>query len=157
MDKFVEFSNTVLHLLSKGNELDKIKKYKMFNNIQENWWNGFQLIKLRINQKYVLEDVKKNGVKTGIHCQATGCGKSYIILMYCDYFKKFNMKGNIIIFTERVSILDDFFDLKQGKISEEKKLKWKNNNIIDLNDFEIIDRVTKKNKDWHTILQNSSS
>ena len=157
MNKFVEFSNTVLHLLSKGFELDKIKKNKMFNNIQENWWDGFGNIKLRINQKYVLEDINKNGIRTGIHCQATGCGKSYIILMYCDYFKKFDMKGNIIIFTERVSILDDFFDLKQGKISEEKKIKWKNNNIIDLNNFKIIDRVTKKNKDWHTILQKSSS
>jgi superfamily II DNA or RNA helicase len=105
------FDKAVLYLL-KSLSLDEIKKIKGFDTVPNEYWKKFEKnnIELKINQKYVLEMLKKdNTIKTGIHCQATGCGKSYIILMYCDYFKKFNMSGNIIIFTERVNILTDFF------------------------------------------------
>jgi superfamily II DNA or RNA helicase len=75
--------------------------------------------------------------------------------MYCNYFKKLALTGNIIIFTERVSILEDFFDLKKNVISN--KNLWKNNNLINLDEFIIIDRVTKKKKNWHTKLQQANT
>jgi superfamily II DNA or RNA helicase len=157
MNKYNYFCDVVSLLLNKKNDINEIKKLEMFKNIPESFWNGFEKIKLRINQQTVLDDIQKNGITTGIHCQATGCGKSYIILMYCNYFQQNNMKGNIIIFTERVSILEDFFDLKNkhSKTSDEKKYKWKNNNIIDLDNFDVINMVNDKNKEWYELLQNN--
>ena len=42
--------------------------------------------KLRENQEAVLKLLEKYGLENGIHCQATGTGKSLEILMYCNYF-----------------------------------------------------------------------
>lgn len=42
----------------------------------------------RPNQKEAFDRLEKFGLETGIHCQATGCGKTIIILHYIDYCKK---------------------------------------------------------------------
>jgi len=115
---------------------DDINTYD--NNINPNEF------KFRINQIEALDHLAKNGLITGIHCQATGCGKSIIMLKYCDYFSKNNYRKNIIIFTERINILSDLFEFKK----ENKTDKWKLLNIINLDDFEIINRVTIKKDDW---------
>jgi len=54
----------------------------------------------RINQKEACDILKKYGLQTGIHCQATGCGKSFIIIQYIDYvFKNYKENSKIILFT----------------------------------------------------------
>jgi superfamily II DNA or RNA helicase len=115
---------------------------------------------LRENQKEVLKLLNKDGIVRGIHCQATGTGKSLEILMYCNYFLKNKMKGNIIIFTERCNIVADLFgfskkgkDVDLSKVDENNKKIWKNAEIIDLNEFDIINRVTVKNPDWNKLMK----
>jgi len=57
-------------------------------------------------------------------CQATGCGKSYIILYYIKtIIEKYNRNSNIILFTERIDILNDMFKLKSD--INEQIIKWK--------------------------------
>jgi hypothetical protein len=151
------FDKVVSELISTYS-IEEIKKSPAFVNIPKEYWKKYenQKLKLRVNQEYVLKLLKEDGITTGIHCQATGCGKSYIILMYCNYFKKYNLKGNIIIFTERVNILKDFFDLDKKEICPDKKKFWKDNDLINLDDFGIINRVTSKQKDWHDILKETT-
>ncbi len=105
----------------------------------------------RINQKEAYDRLAKDGLMTGIHCQATGCGKTNIILHYIDYAKKkYGNKTKVILFTERVNILKDLFDFQNKKLepSMNKLKKWKDLGIADLTDFNIINRVTIKKKDW---------
>jgi len=157
MNKETIFEQAVKILLNEGHTIDNIKLTPPFNSIANKFWSKFnKKFVFRLNQQFVLDLLKKEGIATGIHCQATGCGKSYLILMYCDYFKKVNKKGNIIVFTERVNILKDFFDLDKKKICDNKKKEWKDNDLINLDQFEIINRVTNKKKDWHDILKEKS-
>ena len=102
----------------------------------------------RPNQKEAFDRLEKFGLETGIHCQATGCGKSFIILKYIDYCIRKYEKCNIILFTERVSILCDLFSLT-NKIEKKNKIKiWKEQGIADLSKIKFIDRITKKKHDW---------
>jgi superfamily II DNA or RNA helicase len=113
----------------------------------------------RENQKEAFDRLEKNGLETGIHCQATGCGKTFIILKYIDYLYKNNTKTNlkIILFTERVNILSDLFSFSKGKLEADmNKLKyWKTKGIADLTKFHIINRVTNKDKNWNEELKKS--
>ncbi len=112
----------------------------------------------RINQKDAFDQLAENGLQTGIHCQATGCGKTFIILHYIDYCKKkFKNNCKIIFFTERVNILADLFDFNKKKIgpNEDNIKYWKNKGIADLTGMEIINRVTNKKKDWISLLNKS--
>jgi superfamily II DNA or RNA helicase len=113
----------------------------------------------RINQYQAFNLLEKHGIKTGIHCQATGCGKTFIILKYIDYFIKHNTYSNIILFTERVNILADLFNFKKnesiGNIDVLKK--WKQLGICDLLNITIINRVTIKKKDWCNLIKNNNN
>lgn len=113
---------------------------------------------LRENQKEAIDRLYKNGLETGIHCQATGCGKTIIILKYIDYLNKTKENSKIILFTERVNILSDLFSFKKGKIEPdiEKLEHWKKTGIVDLTNFNIINRVTNKNKNWIDEFTNSN-
>ena len=111
----------------------------------------------RQNQLEAINNLKRRGLETGIHCQATGTGKSYIIINYIDYVKRnVKTKCKIILFTERVNILKDLFDFKDKKVNLDKLEEWKNNGIGDLTEFDIIDRVSIKKKDWVELLNNST-
>lgn len=122
----------------------------------------------RINQKDAFDKLEKYGLVTGIHCQATGCGKTNIILKYIGYTSKLvdalkvssPQKRNckIILFTERVSILKDLFDFKNGDLVPDTKKfeEWKKSGLCDLTNFNIINRVTVKSKDWHEELKKST-
>jgi len=84
-------------------------------------------------------------IETGIHCQATGCGKSYIILYYIQsILKKFGNKSNIILFTERIDILRDMFGLDNDIVHNNKIQQWEKMGIVDLSNTKIINAVTKK-------------
>lgn len=117
------------------------------NNNNNELSNNF---KFRINQIEAFEKLEKDGLKTGIHNQATGCGKSIIIIKYIDYVN-INIKNpKIILFTERISILKDLFDFTKGthKPNINKIIEWKNKNIGDLSNIIFINSVTIKNKNW---------
>ena len=112
----------------------------------------------RTNQLEAFNRLDKNGLETGIHCQATGTGKSYIILHYIEYMKKIKKNPKIILFTERINILDDLFHFKKGVTEQDKKcLILKEKGICDITDFNIINRVTNKKKDWDIVLKDSNS
>ena len=105
----------------------------------------------RINQQDAFDKLERDGLITGIHCQATGCGKSFIILRYIDYcIKQYKNNCKIILFTERVNILADLFNFTgrgDGKNIENIKY-WKEKGIADLSKIKIINRATIKKNDW---------
>lgn len=114
----------------------------------------------RINQKDAFERLEKYGIENGIHCQATGCGKSYIILRTINYAHKLLTDKSvrypkIILFTERVSVLSDLFKFGEDSLKKDNSniKKWKQLGICDLTKFDIIDRCTIKKKDWVEILK----
>ncbi len=111
----------------------------------------------RINQQEAYDRLKEKGYETGIHCQATGCGKTNIILHYIDYgFKKYKNKTKIILFTERVNILKDLFDFSKNgnEPNQHNILKWKNKGIANLENVDFINRVTIKKNDWmHNLVE----
>lgn len=113
----------------------------------------------RINQKEAFDRLEKYGLETGIHCQATGCGKTFIILKSIECARLKNKVNKIILFTERVNILADLFQFSKDKNILEKDIKnvalWKEMGICDLTDFTIINRVTTKKDDWMNLLTNS--
>tara|TARA_B110001469_G_scaffold26919_1_gene27658 strand:- start:3683 stop:5935 length:2253 start_codon:yes stop_codon:yes gene_type:complete len=105
----------------------------------------------RINQQEAFDRLEKNGLETGIHCQATGCGKTFIILRYIDYcIRKFGNNCKIILFTERVNILSDLFDFSKKRVVANKSNieNWYKIGVGDLRELDIINRVTVKTKDW---------
>ena len=132
-------------------EINKIKalKKKELSNSEVFIW--------RANQLDAINRLNKNGLEKGIHCQATGTGKSYIILHYIEYMKKIKTNPKIILFTERVNILADLFHFKKGIMEQDKKylMKLKEKGICDITDFNIINRVTDKTKDWDILLKES--
>jgi len=102
----------------------------------------------RINQIEAFELIDSK-IETGIHCQATGCGKSYIILYYIQsILKKFGNKSNIILFTERIDILRDMFGLDNDIVHNNKIQQWEKMGIVDLSNTKIINAVTKKDRKW---------
>jgi superfamily II DNA or RNA helicase len=100
---------------------------------------------LRPNQKEAIERLERNGLETGIHCQATGCGKSYIILSYLDYLYKNYENPKVILFTERISILNDLFGFRKNKTKEKIQL-WKEKGICNLENYHLINRTTDGGK-----------
>ncbi len=104
--------------------------------------------KWRDNQKLAIQNTIKQKFKSGVHDQIMGAGKSYIILNLIWNHYQLN-KNNLIypIICYRQEILKDLFFDKDNNIDEKKKKFWKDNDIIDLDKFNIIDRVNKKSKD----------
>lgn len=172
---FIQFSEVIIKWLlsidffndmcethdAKKVDINDILSYK--NKIAQNTIiNKFEP---RINQKDALERLTKNGLETGIHCQATGCGKTFIILYYIEYCRINNKTPKIILFTERISILADLFQLKKktnnAKLDDNEDVlekddtnieKWKKMGICDLTNFNVINRVTIKKNDWAKLL-----
>ena len=168
---FIQFSNVIIKWLlsidffndmcethdAKKVDINDILSYK--NKIaQDTIINKFEP---RINQKDALERLQKHGLETGIHCQATGCGKTFIILYYIEYCRINNKVPKIILFTERISILADLFQLKKIlnndnddilEKDDENIKKWKKMGVCDLTMFNIINRVTIKKNDWAKLL-----
>lgn len=112
----------------------------------------------RINQQEAFDLLEKDGLQTGIHCQATGCGKSFIIIRYIDYvYRLYGKKSKIILFTERVNILRDMFGFTKHNMEPDDNLiqHWKNICVGDLTDLKIINCVTKKDRNWYKQLNDN--
>ena len=112
----------------------------------------------RENQVEAFQLLEKYGLLTGIHCQATGCGKSFIIIKYIDYINRNKINPKVILFTERVNILSDLFSFSKGVLTPDpKKIEyWKNIGVGDLTKYNIINRVTNKEKKWHLEFKDST-
>jgi len=140
-------SNTDLEIEDDNfDELDIIKP----EDVQENKF------KLRDNQTIARENNKKNNFCSGIHNQVTGAGKSLLMMLTInDHYtqNKNNDKLNklYIITCPRIEVLNKMFfeELDSGEfvICEKNKKFWKENNIIDLDKFKIIDRVNYKSSE----------
>jgi superfamily II DNA or RNA helicase len=102
---------------------------------------------LRPNQLDIKKLLDNNQLQTGIHCQATGLGKSIGILLYINYVIEKYMNPNIILFTERVNILRDLFGFGDNT-TKDKINYWKNIGVCDLTDINIINCVTQKTTKW---------
>lgn len=161
--KYIDFDKEIFPWLIESNFFVELSEKNSVSTVTENdvleyleQKPDIQEFKPRENQIEAFQHLDKHGLVTGIHTQATGCGKSYIILRYIGYTTK--MKNpKIILFTERVNILADLFDFKKGstQANQDNILKWKAWGLCDLTDFEIINRVTIKKKDWVQLLNDS--
>lgn len=125
-------------------------------NILKEIYNLQPSIKYRDNQLDAINRLVKNGLETGIHCQATGCGKSYIFLYYIDYVIKKIKSCKIILFTERKNIFIDLFGL--NNIDNHNRIinEWKEKGICDLTNINIIEKVINKKKDFNFMNDNNN-
>jgi hypothetical protein len=126
-------------------------------NISEQLIEENRIYNFRINQIDAIEKLEKDGLQTGIHCQATGCGKTNIILKYIEYTGKQYINAHIILFTERKSIFTDLFDCNLDKINFEIIEQFKKDGICDITNFKFINRITNKKNDYDSILINSQN
>ena len=150
-------SNTDLEIDDNDNldELDIIKP----KDIQENKF------KLRDNQTMARDNNKKNNFCSGIHNQVTGAGKSLLMMLTInDHYilnknntklTKLELNNLYIITCPRIEVLNKMFfeknDSGEFVICEKNKKFWKDNNIIDLDKFKIIDRVNYKSESKLTL------
>ena len=104
-------------------------------------------IKWRDNQKKAIKNTIEQGFKSGVHDQIMGAGKTYIILNLIWKHYQENKNNNIYpIVCYRQEILKDLFFDKYNEIDKKKVKLWKDNDIIDLDKFNIIDRINNKKK-----------
>ena len=86
--KYIKFNKIIFNWLKDTNffldifdkndtsniSFDEVKKFKEENDID---YSKIDKFIPRINQKEAFNRLDKYGLETGIHCQATGCGKTY--------------------------------------------------------------------------------
>jgi len=127
-----------------------IEESILINNDDLSESKPIENFQLRINQIEAFNKIENEGLVTGIHNQATGCGKSIIIIKYIHYAIVNIQNPKIILFTERINILKDLFDFTKGTHNPNiNKIKeWKDKNIGDLSNITFINAVTIKNKKW---------
>lgn len=160
--KIIEFNEEIIKWLKTTEFFSTIYEYNAPIEIDESQIqpiNNINKFIPRENQQEAFDLLEKDGLVTGIHCQATGCGKTFIIIKYIDYVLRTSKKPNpkIILFTERVNILSDLFSFKKGNLEPDidKLNHWKNIGVGDLTKCNIINRVTNKNQDWVELVQKS--
>lgn len=89
---------------------------------------------------------------SGIHSQATGSGKSLIALKTIWEYHKRYPKHHILWICERKDIPQKlFFDgvIKKGGLPHKRNYKfWKDNDIIDMSKFHIVEHVYNKDRYW---------
>lgn len=121
----------------ENNEIDDVKIEDAVKNFE---W--------RKNQLDAIENTISQNFSSGVHNQIMGAGKTFIILKTIwEHFKlNLNNKKIYIITCFRQEILRDLFFDKDGEIDEEKVDFFRDNDIIDLEKFNIINRVHEKQK-----------
>lgn len=102
----------------------------------------------RKNQIKAIEETLKQNYLSGVHDQIMGAGKTFIILkLIWEHYKKFKENKIYPIVCYRQEILKDLFFDKDNLVDENKKKLWKENDIIDLDCFRIIDKINNKDKE----------
>jgi superfamily II DNA or RNA helicase len=102
----------------------------------------------RKNQLDAITNTQKQNFSCGVHNQIMGAGKTFIILKTIwEHFKSQPQNKKLYILTcFRQEILKDLFFDKNGEMDEEKEDFFRDNDIIDLDKFNIINRVHEKDK-----------
>ena len=136
--------------VNNDEEIPEDVKNKLMQDIET--LNNFY----RDNQIEAIKNQRNQGFKNGIHAQIMGAGKSYIILQTIDDFNnkeiyQINQSKNLILLiTYRQEIFRNWFFKKDndGKYVKnvEAYKEWKDNKIIDLNNYDIIDCINDKDK-----------
>lgn len=102
---------------------------------------------LRKNQEIARKNNKKYNFSSGIHNQITGSGKSIIILLTINDHYLMDIERNkskvYILTCPRIEVLRNMFFEKN--LNDEYVMN-KKNNIINLDNFKIIDKINNKNK-----------
>lgn len=107
--------------------------------------DGFEL---RDNQKRAIDKTIEQDFQSGIHNQIMGAGKSIIILKtIAEHYKKYQQNMVYLLLCDRIEILDKMFLDDKKQICSKKIKKWKENGIIDLSKFDILEYVINKKKD----------
>lgn len=136
---------------------DFIWDFEQENVVQLPLQEYYEKLKNGLNfiQKDTIQNIKNDNYQNGIVCIATGGGKSLIILNIIDYFNDNLLDKNrsILIFTERKNILLDLFfkyDIEKNEYvkNEEYWNVWKQLDIINMDNFNLINLVSKKDKKW---------
>ena len=103
--------------------------------------------KWRENQKIAIKNIIDQNFKSGVFNEIMGAGKTYIIFnTISKHYEMYPNKGLYVIACFRQEILKDMIFDSDGEIDVIKKEKLKTYNIIDLDKFNIIDRVHHKKK-----------
>ena len=141
--------NEIIEESIENNKLEPKYDYiEYFNKIKE----------LNNIQKETINKITSSDFTSGLVCICTGGGKSLIMLNLIEIFKNNYLEKSrtILIFTERKNILLDlFFTLEKGDDEKYKYVKkevhwqvWKALGYINLFDFNVINLVSNKDKDW---------
>ena len=116
-----------------------------------------EVIILRQNQIDGIDAACKNNFCSGIHSQATGTGKSVMALVIIGKYHEKYRNNSVWWFSERIDIPEKLFFMKRENIlvNDTNKWKtWKNNNIIDMDEFKVIEYITNKNPNWTNEINN---
>lgn len=167
--EFIKFKNIIFDYLktenffeiiyeenknNKTNEeiIEEIKELKEEENKTNQQIKRFEFRENQYAAIQKLEDDK--GLETGIHCQATGCGKTIIILYYIDYVRKqyeeLNKAKSLEVSSESKSKvnLDNTLEDKKNKKNKESK----DSKNLSKKNFEANSENTSKNpKENNTI------
>jgi len=116
-------------------------------------------------QQESINNILNNNFNNGIVCMATGSGKSLVMLKCIDLFNSKKEKNrSILIFTERKNILLDLFYISErdnDKIIYKPNIPywnvWKRLDIINMDDFNLINLVSNKNKSWTELKSNEKN
>lgn len=104
--------------------------------------NSLDEFEWRPNQINAIQQTITQGFTCGVHYQIMGAGKTYILLKLIDEYNNRIDAKNLyhIILCSRQEILRQMF-------SEKSKKQYLDDGVIDLDDFNIIDCVTRKPND----------
>lgn len=112
---------------------------------------------LRPNQKMAILNTINQGFKSGIHCQIMGSGKSIIFLNTIQtHHNIFENNKIYVIMTEKIDILKKLFfcynnDIDTYELNKELFKVWKTNNIINMDNFIIVENLLPKSKNFKPI------
>lgn len=150
-DNYSSLSKFLLDLILNSDDSDyEIEEDDIFENKKyiSNTENEFNF---HNNQNRGIEKAIELDFATGIHCQATGCGKTIMQLkIMWEYHKKYPKK-NLMWFGERVDIPKSLFfkkvliDGKNTYINNQENFDFfKKNDIFNFEEFNIIDFINNK-------------
>lgn len=198
--KFVEFISKLGNFLHSTNFFTKLAENYKLNGDQQGLVNDVcdpvyipspdnpdnpdksdnqtkpEKFKLKINQIDALNKLRVQlklykMLRTSLHSQCTGAGKSHIILKYMEICAEYFIEPKIIFFTERVNIPVDIFGIcdyktSGGKIKKAgsvimantigKLIEYKHTRDLDITNYTIINRVTNKEPGWAKLLEDTS-